>query len=210
MKTATLLLFATAVLAGESGESPRAAGRNVYLKDDALGWQRVVRARDGRIVARDPADPPAALGLPPVVDGGLFQPYVATSVGSWPEAVAVGDLNGDLRNDVALVTSFYFDPVNDYCLFVFLQDSNGGLLPPVRYPIGQEPASVDIGDLNDDGRADVLVGRKDNGFSVLYQDAAGGLGAPVTYPTTQGLKVRIGDFVVELFGRHRGSCQDFL
>src|SRR2546426_657936 len=83
-------------------------------------------------------------------------------------------LNGDLRNDVALVTSFYFDPVNDYCLFVFLQDSNGGLLPPVRYPIGQEPASVDIGDLNDDGRADVLVGRKDNGFSVLYQDAAGG------------------------------------
>ena len=35
----------------------------------------------------------------------LFQPYVAYPTGSSPEAVAIGDLDGDGRNDVALFTS---------------------------------------------------------------------------------------------------------
>ena len=35
----------------------------------------------------------------------LFQPYVAYPTGSSPEAVAIGDLDGDGRNDVALLTS---------------------------------------------------------------------------------------------------------
>ena len=36
----------------------------------------------------------------------LFQPYVAYPTGSFAEAVAIGDLDGDGRNDVALVTSY--------------------------------------------------------------------------------------------------------
>jgi hypothetical protein len=114
MKTAAFALVATALLAGDGTESPAPDGRGtIYLKHDPEGWRRVVREPGGRIVARDAAEPPAALESAPAEDGPLFQPYVATSVGSWPEAVAIGDLNGDLRNDVALVTSFYLDPPND-------------------------------------------------------------------------------------------------
>jgi hypothetical protein len=34
----------------------------------------------------------------------LFQPYVAYPVGSWPEAVAVGDATGDGLPDVVMTT----------------------------------------------------------------------------------------------------------
>ncbi|HEX2773485.1 MAG TPA: S8 family peptidase, partial [Micromonosporaceae bacterium] len=63
----------------------------------------------------------------------LFNPAVSTAVGSWPETVAVGDVTGDGRDDVLLATSFYFDDINDYKLFVFPQNTDGTLAAPVRY-----------------------------------------------------------------------------
>src|SRR5690349_6733099 len=69
----------------------------------------------------------------------LFKPYATFPVGSFPQGVAIGDLNGDGRADVALTTTFYFDPDNDNCLHVFLQAQDGTLLPRVKYPLGQRP-----------------------------------------------------------------------
>lgn len=129
--------------------------------------------------------------------GGLFHPAIAIPTGSWPEAVAIGDLNGDGRNDVALVTDFYNAPSNDYKLFVFIQDAGGALLPPVVYGThgapGARPESVAIGDLNGDGRNDVAVGLWASGIDVFLQDSAGALGAPVLYATADSNKVRVGD-----------------
>ena len=39
-------------------------------------------------------------------NSGLFLPYVVHPVGSSSEALAIGDLNSDGRNDVVVVTSF--------------------------------------------------------------------------------------------------------
>jgi hypothetical protein len=125
----------------------------------------------------------------------LFKPYVATATGSYAEAVAIGDLNGDGRNDVALTTSSYSDPTNDNMLHVFLQASDGTLLPRVRYPLGNRPESLDIGDVNGDGRADVVVGNFDSStIGVLLQNASGTLDPMVAYPTVNSLSVKIGDF----------------
>ena len=41
---------------------------------------------------------------------------------------------------------------------VFLQDIDGSLKPRVKYPVGDARESIDIGDVNGDGRADVVVG----------------------------------------------------
>lgn len=130
----------------------------------------------------------------------LFEPYQALfDVGSSPEAVAVGDVNGDGRADVVMTTSFYFDPPNDYKLFVFLQDDAGGLVAsaPPSYQTSasytNRPESVDIGDVTGDGLADVVVGLDEAGIEVFPQLPDGTLGASIRYPTSDAYKIRLGD-----------------
>ncbi len=130
-------------------------------------------------------------------NSGLFKPYVAYPTGSWPEAVAIGDVNGDGRKDVVLVTSYYVDAAHDYKLFVFLQNASGGIDPPIIYPAGNGK-SVAIGDLNGDGRADVVV-TASNGIGVFYQNSSHGLDPMVTYASnhqsfSNTYKLKIGDF----------------
>jgi len=131
--------------------------------------------------------------LPPTVFAASFEPYISYATGSRPEAVAVGDVNGDGKNDVVMTTSAYFDPANDYKLFVFLQNSAGQLDTPIKYPVSGDPASVAIGDMNNDGKQDVAVGNKSN-IQVFNQNQAGGLEAGVVYNTTNSLSIETGDF----------------
>ena len=87
-----------------------------------------------------------------------------------------------------LLTSYYFDAANDYMVHVFLQDADGSLKPRVKYPVGQRPSSIDIGDVNGDGRADVVVGiwqRRRHSIGVLLQNASGTLDPMVSYPTVE-------------------------
>jgi hypothetical protein len=98
-------------------------------------------------------------------------------VGSFPEVVAIGDLTGDGLNDIVMGTSFYFDPQNDYHIFVFRQDPFAGLLNPVAYPYSQVYSglrAIDIGDVNHDQRNDVIIGYSDS-IGIFYQNATGTL-----------------------------------
>ncbi len=123
----------------------------------------------------------------------LFEPYVTRWVGSWPEAVAIGDVNGDDRNDVVMTTSFYFDPKNDYKLFVFLQNLSSGLDTPVKYNAG-DGDSIDIGDLNNDGKNDVVVTNY-NEIGVFLQNDSETLDPMILYSATNdAYKVRVGDY----------------
>lgn len=127
--------------------------------------------------------------------GTLFQPYQAFAVGSWPEAVAIGDVTGDGLPDVVLTTGFNADPANDYRVFVFAQTESGGLARPVlTYASGQNRRlqSVAVGDLTGDGRADVVVGVDGGGVQVFAQRPEGTLDPPAYYPTANGRLVRLG------------------
>ncbi|MGR8978523.1 MAG: FG-GAP-like repeat-containing protein [Gammaproteobacteria bacterium] len=127
----------------------------------------------------------------------LFTPYTAIPTGSWPEATAIGDVNGDGLNDVVLTTSYYADPENDYKLFVFLQDDSGQLQAPIKYSTQgtytNRPLSVDIGDVNGDGRSDVVVGNSKFSIQIFLQDANGDLTPSSIYPTQNSTVIKIGD-----------------
>jgi hypothetical protein len=130
-------------------------------------------------------------GPPPV-----FAPFQAYAVGSWPEAVGIGDMTGDGRNDVLMTTSPYNDPENDAKLFLFVQHSDGSLGAPVRFPTaGGNDMGLDVGDLNGDGRPDVAVASA-RGVQVYLQRPRGERGSiPVPLPGSEGARqVKIADF----------------
>ncbi len=115
-----------------------------------------------------------------------FQPYQAYPVGSKPESVAIGDVTGDGRSDVLLSTSGYYDPDDDFNLFVFAQQPNGSLAPPEQFPTHANLSSDDLGvaaaDLNGDGATDVAVTTR-YGVDLFFQ-SGGTLDGPTLLPGT--------------------------
>lgn len=114
-------------------------------------------------------------------EGFAFAPARIRYTGSWAEAVAIGDLSGDGRRDIAVSTSYYFDAINDYSVHLFRQGPDGALQPRERfsYEASQRANRNSIGILDLDGQngLDLLVGGT-SGLSVFLSTPAGGLSAP--------------------------------
>ncbi|WP_294238742.1 T9SS type A sorting domain-containing protein [uncultured Chryseobacterium sp.] len=128
-----------------------------------------------------------------------FLPYENKWTGSWPEVVKIGDVNNDGRNDVVLGLQAYGSSVNNHSILVYLQNANGTLDAPVRYPYATDYkiiGSIDIGDLNQDGKNDIIVGIKSPSsfYGIFYQNASGTLDPIVSTPITETIeRVRIAD-----------------
>ena len=87
--------------------------------------------------------------------GGTFAPPTQHAGDIACESVALGDVNGDGRADVAMVGGAN---AGSSRLDVFVQQSNGTVAQTaVTYPTSDFPRSVEGGDMNGDGRADLVV-----------------------------------------------------
>ena len=125
------------------------------------------------------AVPPAGASPSPL----RFDDWDYRYLGSRPASVAVGDVTGDGRNDVVLSTAFYFDPENDYKLFLIRQLPDGSLGPPERFNSDLYGGrGVAVGDLSGDGAKDVALATE-AGVDVYYQ-VAGSLQGPTLLPGT--------------------------
>ena len=112
-----------------------------------------------------------------------FRSSTATySTHTGPDAVAVGDLNGDGRPDLAVANATTAD------VSVLLGTGAGSFAPPINYPAHTDPEAIAIGDLNGDGRPDVVTANQgSNDVSVLRGTGAGVLSAP-THTLVGGLQ----------------------
>jgi hypothetical protein len=125
-----------------------------------------------------------------------FAPKVDYQTGSnsFPHAVAIADLNGDGKPDMAVATQF-FDAVD-----VFINNGNGTFAAGVYYPVGGDPASVAAGDFNGDGKLDLAsanVAGSTGFMSVLINNGDGTLATKVDYLTGQNSNpaaIAAGDF----------------
>lgn len=89
-----------------------------------------------------------------------FAAPVNYGVGLTPNLVAVGDVNGDGKPDVAVASGIGVS--------VLLNNDNGTFAAAINYATGMNPASVALGDLNGDGKMDISVANNgSNNESVL-------------------------------------------
>ncbi len=92
------------------------------------------------------------------ITAGSFAPKVDFATGGGPWSVAIGDLDGDSKPDLAVANSFSSDNVS-----VLRNTSSSGSItagsfaPKVDFATGVEPYSVAIGDLDGDGKPDLAV-----------------------------------------------------
>src|SRR2546428_274907 len=95
------------------------------------------------------------------------------AVGTAPRAVAVGDFNGDGKNDLAVAN----DISNN--VSILLNNGGGTFTGPVNYP-ANSPFSVSVGDFNRDGKKDLVVANSGAAnVSILLGKGDGTFAAPV-------------------------------
>jgi hypothetical protein len=114
--------------------------------------------------------------------GGTFQPAVAFPMSFQPNGLAVADLNRDGAPDVVVTNH------SDGNLSVFLNKSGpvqeGEFADAGQFPAGFEPGFITVGDVNRDGRLDLVVTNlRGNSVSVLLGNADGSFAPACHYAT---------------------------
>ncbi|HVN24441.1 MAG TPA: FG-GAP-like repeat-containing protein [Syntrophorhabdales bacterium] len=111
------------------------------------------------------------------------------------ESVAIADMNGDGRNDVVMASSNYSDATS--ALLIYSQNAAHSLDPPLQIvysPGGYcDAQSVAVGDMNHDGKDDIVVGNAGCNLMVFLQNPAGGFDSGIAYPTGDSAIIKIAD-----------------
>ncbi len=132
----------------------------------------------------------------PAVSYSAGGPYYAANFGEYytsPDAIVVGDFNGDGKLDLALAdagsneTISYQDGSYQFIdvqggVSVLLGNGDGTFQPALYDPI--EPADILVeGDFNGDGKLDLAIGNQmDDNFALLIGDGDGTFQPPATLP----------------------------
>ena len=97
-------------------------------------------------------------------------------VGYLPRVIAIGDLNGDGKLDLAVNNEF------SNTVGLLLGNGDGTFQAEVAYPVGSFPIEVTVGDLNRDSKLDLAVANYgSNNVSVMLGNGDGTFQAAVNY-----------------------------
>ncbi|MGI9019915.1 MAG: FG-GAP-like repeat-containing protein [Solirubrobacterales bacterium] len=129
--------------------------------------------------------------------GSSFADPANFAAGRGPSSVAIGDLNGDWRPDLA-VADINGGSLNisDDVSVLLAAGTPGSFAAPASFAAGSRSFSVAIGDLNADGRPDLAVANaySSNVSVLLAAGTPGSFAAPANFPAgTSPVSVAIGD-----------------
>jgi hypothetical protein len=212
--------FAAVILGNKSspGTFQRAAVYNTQARDpSSIAVADLTGAGASDLVVANFGSGSASVFMHDPANAGHYQTAVSVTTGGQPKQVVIGDVNGDGKPDLVLA-----DLSTSGNAILVLQDGNnpGHFLPPVNLSTGNLTAGVAVGDLNGDGKPDIVAanfdGNGNNGrVSVFFQDPAnpGNFLARVDFPAgAQPQAVRIadlnGDGLPDLVVANRGPGSD--
>ena len=117
---------------------------------------------------------------------GTFAAAIDYPAGANPHSVAVGDLNGDGKPDLAVGNAGNYDSNTGVTsladISVLFNLGNGSFAAPVSYAPGFGPRALLIADLNGDGKLDIgFEYNVDSDVRVLFNQGNGTFGAAVFY-----------------------------
>jgi hypothetical protein len=103
-------------------------------------------------------------------------------VGNGAVDVAVGQLDGDAKADIATCNA------DDGTVSILVNDGNGGFPSQMTVNVGDQPVSIDAADLDQDGRSDLAVAAVDPSFGPAVQVLIN-TGSPLSFasPITFGV-----------------------
>lgn len=113
--------------------------------------------------------------------------YLDTGSGNYVAGFAVGDFNGDGKQDIAALADIPGQNSDSSMVYLFLGNGDGTFQSPRHVPVSSlEPAAILSGDFNRDGNLDLAVvsaylHNQTGRLSVLLGDGHGGFGTPIVY-----------------------------
>lgn len=152
-------------------------------------------------------------------DSLLLRPLERISTGAGTDAVAIGDLNGDGLNDIALTTSTWRYSVEDSRdkLMIFLQKADGSLTAPIKIPLKanssctSENKALSIANIDNQSRPEIMVGEGGCGIEVFKADGSGNWSRSRVLEGNYGDLVKAadlnGDGRVDLLGAGWGTSE---
>lgn len=139
-------------------------------------------------------------------DGGFIAPsHSEIAVGSFPNSVRIGDLNGDGNLDFALANQ------TSNTVSLRFGTGDGGFALPItpELSVGISPRSVAIGNFNGDGFQDLAVATDvSNDVSIRLGNGTGGFTIP-TAPSESQIPVGIGPYYIAIGDFNGDGLQDF-
>jgi hypothetical protein len=131
------------------------------------------------------------LSSPGTLDTNSFAPEVDFPAPGWVRSVGLGDLNGDGMPDISLTC----EEDSYMCVFQNLSTpgsfTNTSLGSRVDYGAGWNPHGISIGDLDGDGRPDIVFGNQYDSTISIYQNQVPFAGPPsiISQPANQTVTV---------------------
>jgi hypothetical protein len=122
-----------------------------------------------------------------------FAPVVNFAAPGWVNFVALSDLDGDGKLDIALVTQ----PASTFSIFKNISTpgslTTSSLASRVDFPTGSNPNGVSLGDLDGDGRPDAVFGNYYDNTISIYQNVVTVGDPPVITSQPTNLTVSVGN-----------------